>query len=366
MMGVNVIVASVLWSLALLLLASGVAKLLTRTTNESVLNVMALPAMVNTRAVRTALPWVEILLALSLVLSSGIVLWAATAATVVLFAAFTVFVSVGVRQGDPASCGCFGSLSRAPMSRRTIVRNLVFVALATLAFIATSTGSYPGPALPLPWWAVVAAAVPLVVIAVIVWAERGALSPQGSRADRPSTIAPLPEHVSSRGATSPPNTGQVVDPAATTHPREETVAADDDVRPPIPFVWAVDSRGRRVSVRIMAHTRARALFYVGPECDPSRTITGRLQNIPDAVGPVTIHTVVSHEGFLRALPESLRANALVDADRSLADSFGMVSTPWAVVLGADGLLAGGPEAGGADVHQLLDELLERFDAAPHA
>ena len=108
MVGVNVIVASVLWSLALLLLASGVAKLLTRKTDDSALNVMALPALVNRRATRTALPWVEILLALALVLSSGIVLWAATAATVVLFAAFTVFVSIGVRQGDPASCGCFG------------------------------------------------------------------------------------------------------------------------------------------------------------------------------------------------------------------------------------------------------------------
>lgn len=365
MVGVDVIVASVLWSLALLLLASGVAKVLTRKTDDSALNVMALPALVNTRAVRTALPWVEILLALALVLGSGSVLWAAAAATVLLFAAFTVLVSIGVRQGDPGSCGCFGSWSRAPMSWRTIVRNLVFVTLATLAFLAASTGSYPGPALPLPWWTVVAAAVPLLVIGVIVWAERATVTPQGVRADQLSALAPLPEHLSSRETISRASTAQVLDSAVTTPPGDEAVDADD-VRLPIPLVWAIDSQGQRVSLRIMAHTQARALFHVGAECDPCLTVIHRLRDIPEALGPVALHTVVSHEDVLRALPESLRPNALVDPDRSLASSLGMVSTPWAVVLGADGLLAGGPEAGGAAVGQLLDELLERFDTAPRS
>ena len=37
-------------------------------------------------------------------------------------------------------------------------------------------------------------------------------------------------------------------------------------------------------------------------------------------------------------------------------------TPWAVVLGADGLLAGGPVEGVGPVTALLDELQERFTA----
>lgn len=367
MVGVNVIVASVLWSLALLLIASGVAKLLTSKTDESALNVMALPAMVNTRTVRTALPWVEILLALTLLLSSGIVLWAATAATVVLFVAFTVFVSIGVRQGDPASCGCFGSLSRAPMSWRTVVRNLVFVALAVFAFIVTSTGSYHGPALPVPWWTVVAATVPLLVIGVIVWTERGNSSPRGLSAGRLSNVPPLPEHLNSQRATSQPVAsgahGSGDSPASTD---DETGDDDDYVRLPVPFVSAVDREGQRVSVRTMAQTQARALFYVSPGCGPCITVMEQLQELPASLGPVAIHTIVAHDSSLHELPESLRANALVDPDRSLASSFGMVSNPWAVVLGADGLLAGGPEAGSGAVSQLLDELVERFETAPRA
>lgn len=357
MVGVNIIVASVLWSLALLLIASGVAKLLTSKTDESALNIMALPAMVNTRSVRTTLPWVEILLALTLLLSSGIVLWAATAATVVLFVVFTVFVSIGVRQGDPASCGCFGSLSRAPMSWRTVVRNLVFVALAAFAFIVTSTGSYHGPALPLPWWSVIAAAIPLLVIGVIVWTERGTSPGPRSGAGHMSAVPPLPDRYNAPSVTAD-STG---DPVS-----EQDAVEDEDeyVRLPVPFVSAVDSEGQRVSVRTMAQSQARALFYVSPGCNPCITVMERLQELPRTLGPIAIHTVVVHDSSLDALPESLRANALVDPDRSLASSFGMISNPWAVVLGADGLLAGGPEAGSAAVTQLLDELVERFETAP--
>ena len=355
MVDVDVIVASVLWSLALLLLASGLAKLLTRRTDESALNVLALPAVINTRPVRTALPWVEIVLALTLLLSSGIVMWAATAATVVLFIGFTVFVTLGVRQGDPASCGCFGSLSRAPMSWRTVVRNLVFVALAVLAFIVTSTASFHGPVLALPWWTVVAAAVPLLVIGVIVWAERGATGSRGLNPGHLGSVPPLPRRLDENASS-----------VATEAPEHDNQQDQEDeyVRLPIPYVSAVTGDGERVSVRTMAQSRARALFYVSPGCSPCMTILDRLQTLPDSLGPVALHTVVSHTDSLDALPESLRANALVDPDRSLASSFGMVSNPWAVVLGADGLLAGGPEAGSAAAGDVLDELVERFGKVP--
>lgn len=363
MVGVDVIIASVLWSLALLLTASGVAKLLTRKTDESALNIMAIPAVLNTRVVRTALPWVEILLALALVLSSGIFLWAATAAAVVLFVAFTVFVSIGVRQGDPASCGCFGSLSRAPMSGRTVVRNVVFVALAALTFIVTSTGSYHGPALPVPWWAVVAAAVPLLVVGVIVWTERGPALTTGLRTSRLNAIPPLPEHYAAPGATAGPVAPDIQESSVSAHPDDASGEDDDYVRLPIPYVSAVDNEGQRVSVRTMAQSRARALFYVSPGCGPCLSVLDRLHELSESLGPVALHAVVAHDSSLRELSESLRGNALVDPDRSLASSFGMASNPWAVVLGADGLLAGGPELGSDAVNQLLDELVERFDSA---
>jgi hypothetical protein len=40
-----------------------------------------------------------------------------------------------VARGDDVPCACFGALSVAPVSRRTIARNLVLVALAAVGVL---------------------------------------------------------------------------------------------------------------------------------------------------------------------------------------------------------------------------------------
>lgn len=55
--------------------------------------------------------------------------WTAAAA-VALLAAFTLVVVQRLRAHDPEPCGCFGELSRRPVSTRTLVRNLALLALA--------------------------------------------------------------------------------------------------------------------------------------------------------------------------------------------------------------------------------------------
>lgn len=54
------------------------------------------------------------------------------------------------------------------------------------------------------------------------------------------------------------------------------------------------------------------------------------------------------------LPEEIEI--YVDTDRGFAKNFGG-STPIAVALGADGLLAGGPVAGSGDVKEFMDDIM---------
>lgn len=335
-MGGVIVISSLLWSLGLLLLVSGVAKLGTRVTDQSALNVLALPAVLDRRPIRAALPWVEILLALALVLGAGPLLGLVTGITTVVFAAFTGFVAHGVRRGDPVSCGCFGALSRAPISWRTVARNIVLTLLALTAFIATALGGYGGPAFGPSWDALGAISVPVLVLAVIAWAERGG----GVRASNASVAAvpPLPAG-----------------------PRVPATNSDGTYhRLPVPYATVVDAAGNRVSLRAACRRQARALIAVSPSCAPCGDVIHRLEQVPDHVGPVALHAMVSRPEFVAELPDVLRANALVDPDGALAQTFDVPGTPWAVVLGADELLAGGPEVGGDTVGQLLDELVERF------
>lgn len=388
-----IVVSSVL-SIAVLLLVSGVTKLLIPDPGRNLFALLPLPEILRTSWIRRYLPWAEIVIAVGLVIGSGIVLWAATAASLVVFAVFTVFVVGAVKRGVPVPCGCFGRWSRAPMSWRTVVRNVVFTAVALLAFVVVSAGGYHGPVLHLPWWGLVALAVPLVMLGVLLWSER-----PGGRSERfgiahaarpatPPVTRSRPVEAPVRGdsrptaeprttAASGPVSGShapAADPAepiragsgsSTAAPRdgvETEGTADEYRRSAIPPARAHDAAGRAVSLTDLADRRARCLVGLNPSIASDAGVLRRLENGGDGIGPVAVHVVISSPADLVALQPVLRAGTLVDSERDVARSLGAPETPWAAVLGTDGLLAGGPEVGSSAVLALLDALEERFGA----
>lgn len=408
---VAVVSSSSLGSLALVLLISGVAKLVSPGTGPSPFT--SLPAPFAARWLQGALPWLELVLALALVLASGVVLWAAASAAVVLFTVFTAAVFRGARQPDPASCGCFGWLSRAPMSRRTVVRNLAFTLVAVLTLLLITVGGYDGPVLDVPWWVVVAVAVPAFLALVTLWSER----PDAPRTADPRSltgIPPLPGSEYDDAAASPPPAlhasaalhSTTVTRAAAEHPDAALSApgaashagvalgpdvaiagrkvpgegaapgalgttrptsvypapeeSDEYVRLPIPYAGLTDATGAAVTLRGLAATAARALVHVSPGCGTCAPVLDRLNRMPDHLGPVSVHAVVARVEDQGLLPPALRPACLVDTDHAVSAVFDHPGTPGVVVLGADGLLAGGPVAGTDAVLELLAELEERF------
>jgi hypothetical protein len=112
------------WILAALLATAGIAKATSRAKSE-----LMLPGIPRAwqPVLVVAIPVVEVVTAVTLVASPY-------DAAPAWFAAFLLlaFTAVLLRnQGAP--CNCFGSLSRAPITGRTIVRNAIFIALAILA-----------------------------------------------------------------------------------------------------------------------------------------------------------------------------------------------------------------------------------------
>ncbi len=408
---VAVVSSSSLGSLALVLLISGVAKLVSPGTGPSPFTSM--PAPFAARWLQSALPWLELVVAIALVLASGVVLWAAASAAVALFAVFTAAVFRGARQPDPASCGCFGSLSRAPMSRRTVVRNLAFTLVAVLALLLVTVGGYDGPVLDLPWFVVVAVAVPAFLALVALWSER----PDAPRTADPHSLAGIPplagseyddaaaspapvltasaalhsatvtreagEHpaaalsapgAASRAGVAPvpgvtiadravPGKGAAPGAVGTTRPTSAPPApkeSDEYVRLPIPYAGLRDATGAAVTLRGLAGTSARALVHVSPGCGACTPVLDHLNGMPGHLGPVAVHAVVATVEDQSLLPSALRAACLMDTDDAVSAVFEYPGDPWVVVLGADGLLAGGPVAGTDAVLELLTELEERF------
>ncbi|CAL8897040.1 hypothetical protein KVA01_18440 [Kocuria varians] len=359
---------SLLASLAAILLVSGTTKLVAPDAGLRLVERLPLPAVLRGRTVRSALPWCEILVGLALVLTSGVLLWLACLVALALFAVFTAVVVRESRRADPASCGCFGELSRAPVSTRTVVRNTVFTMVAAVALLVVTVLQPREPVVPLPADVRAALVLPVLLLLVCLWAERPGTSRVDASRDM-SGVPPLPpatrhdDAAASSSRTAPTSTetgrghggygGAVAD-----LPDEDP---EDYARLPIPFTGLLDGHGEPVTLRALASTQARALFFVSPTCGSCAAVLDRMAAVGTQTGPVALHPVVTHDDAVAQIPEDLRPACLVDRDGATSSMFDQHGTPWVVVLGADGLLAGGPVSGSEAVLELLDELQDRFE-----
>ena len=80
------------------------------------------------------LPWFEMLL--GAVLVSGLARPVAAALAGAVLLAFTALLVVNLARGRRPPCACFGARSRRPIGPWSVVRNLVLLALAAIAFVA--------------------------------------------------------------------------------------------------------------------------------------------------------------------------------------------------------------------------------------
>ena len=80
------------------------------------------------------LPWFEVLL--GAVLVSGLVRPAAAALAAVVLLGFTGVLILNLARGRRPPCACFGASSHRPIGPWSLVRNLVLLALAVVAFVA--------------------------------------------------------------------------------------------------------------------------------------------------------------------------------------------------------------------------------------
>ena len=128
--------------LAAVFAVAAVAKLRQPATTTSSFAALGLPSP---SVLTYAVPAVEAVLAVALVIAPAPAAWAA----VVLLAAFTVVLARAIAKGTGAPCACFGSARRAtePVSGVELVRNAMLAALAIVATGAPA-GDTGVPSLP--------------------------------------------------------------------------------------------------------------------------------------------------------------------------------------------------------------------------
>jgi thiol-disulfide isomerase/thioredoxin len=313
---------------AFVLLVSGVAKLRAPRTVDSAFTALEVPALLDTVLVRRLSPWLEVALGVGLLLTTGAALVVVAVLTLVLFGAYLLLVVRAVRRPEPVDCGCFGALGDAQVTTMTVWRNVALLVAALLAVVAGLQG--------------VGLLGSLGDTDVLAWVASAALT---------AAIAVL---VTYRAPVSAPAVaGPPVD-ADGTYEREET-----------PRAQVLNQRGELVLLEHETMTSAHLLVFLSPGCGPCERIGPDLAQWAETLRPVTLRAVVT------AVPAVVDSHPYFDG-LAYYDPFGLarasfgLGTPAAVLLGTDGLLAGGPVQGEDDVRSFVAEVREHLREALEA
>ena len=323
--------------LVVTLTASGIAKAKDpSSTVEGILN-LGLDSVAPLKLTPAVLPWAELVLAAGLLFAPGPLFPVFAIASCALMVFYLVVIARALATGRTEGCNCFGKKSAAPVSRYTLIRNIALTAAGILTVVASFVG---GKALVYElvglngsgWlWAVGAG-----LIALTLWAiQRGE-----------SLAEPAPD------------IPEVVLPSAADE-------SEDYVRVPIPYASIYTTDGRVTTLRDMSRVQARVLFFASPTCGSCTPILKTIPRWQKLLPQLGLHPVFSSEEKIRQAHKLEKLDegveALVDPKHAAMHNFGR-GTPMAVILGSDGMLAGGPVAGTSDVKQLMDDLLVEFGA----
>lgn len=327
-------------ALTLVLVVSAVAKLADPASTRSVTIMLRLPSWLHGAWFAKALPIAEIALAVGLLAPWVAVAQLAWGVATVLFALYLAVIVRAMTFDPRPSCGCFGRIGNQRVTGHTVVRNVLLLASSILVLVWVSAGNtVPTAVLDLDrqGWAWVLSAATVVAIAVLV-------------------------------VGSPVATGAARGKAAQAAERARTQQPSDPVeyvRSPNPSSLLIGPDGEPVLLDAMARRAAQLVVFLTPGTEPATALAHRVPGWADDLGAVELTVVVSGpaSAVAEAHPEIVPFAFVDPFSRATAEVAG--HAPAAVLLGADGLLAGGPVNGVPEIIDFVDEVLDQlYEGAP--
>lgn len=294
-------------TLAAVLVLSGLAKLPDPRATHAMMTLLRLPRAVTSATVARVLPWGELSVAALLLTPWRWSFGVGSLAAFLLLLAFWVIIARAMTFDPRPTCGCFGRVGEHPVTARTVVRNSVLLALAAVTAVLALQGRTAAGLLRdfgTGDWLWLLLAVTLGAVAVLVLS------------------------------------GGTPDP-------------DDAVGSPTPRGLLVDRDHEVRDLGQLSRQRAQLLVLANCWCGSTVAAVERVpawrERLPQ-LGVQVVHTQPSwDEPRLAALDgvwwdPGARVYAAVQAGAS----------PAAVLLGTDGLVAGGPVSGVAAIEHLVE------------
>jgi hypothetical protein len=275
-------------------------------------------------------PFVELALAVLLVVGAGWLGTVGALGTLALMVVYLVLVVRAVRGGEDVDCACFGAWGPGRVTWATVWRNAWLVLLAVLSVWAASDG----PSLitraadaDSGWW-VLSLAAALVTASLVLLPETG-------------------------GARSPVQSDQEAGEGD----------LEDYVRLRTPAVPVMLADGSTCTLRELSASRAQLLLFVSKGCGSCADVIAAAPQWRERIPQIDIRLVLRGAPASSDLTSTDEPQTVHDVNSWLRDSFGTRGTPSAVLLGVDGHLAGGPIGGKDKVRAFVADIEEQLSAA---
>lgn len=330
--------------LALVLVVSGVAKLMNSRVAVDAFVGLRLPRVLLRLKAPQLLPIGELVIAALLLVTSGPLAVVVAVGALALFIAYLVVIVRALTFDEPVTCSCFGELGLGAVDVFTAVRNVVLVALAALGVwsathdnsVLQRMGDFDGGD-----WTWLAGVLGAIVLTWLITGEQGHGRGHSSRAPGGSN-------------THPHNAGQ----SAGTHPTETVTAGAA-----IPDVALVRPDGTNVPLSSLSQDADALLLVVSPTCGSCVRVIEKARTWQRAISDVRTVLVLpsavseNYAGLVR--PEDF--DVLFDPDFVLAAHVGG-ATPAAVLFGADGRVASALLSGDQSITTFMDGLARSHGA----
>ncbi|HHU09343.1 MAG TPA: hypothetical protein GXZ60_04915 [Intrasporangiaceae bacterium] len=326
-------------ALVLVLVISAVAKLNAPVSTASAVRLLRLPEFLDPGWVSRTLPPGELVLALAMLLPWLPVARVASIAALLLFVAYWVIIARAMTFDPRPSCGCFGQIGDQRVTWKTVVRNTLLVAGAAVFVWMTwteglTTFSLLGSATDREWVLLIGAAY----LGIVLW-----------------LIAAPASYGDPWWRRRPERVGQHQHQEATVQPVEPD--EEEYVRVPIPDAFLLDRNRNPVRLIDLTRERPAMLVFVNCSCGSTHATWERLaawaEKLP-VVQVLGVETAQYGDLGIDGVAERLYYDPLGKAWTALQ----IPATSSAVLLGADGLLAGGPVEGLEEVEQFVDDIAE--------
>ena len=338
----------------LTLLVSGLAKLGARQGTEDAMTSLRLPLRGTHRLVANVLPALEILLALALWIPLVPLQVVVATLIALLLISYLVIIARALTFEETVECSCFGTLASPTVSFSTLGRNIVLSGLGLATVVAAASGLLSAALVQAPLALVGFGAALLLAIILTALTLGGTASTgdeaAGSGSGRAHGAAPAAAANSVDGA----------DGGAAAAEDEEVL---DYERTPIPGAVLQLPSGRLTTLRQVTAHRAALLVFVSEGCGPCERVLDHGASWIEELSPylqVLFVFAVPLEHRRERTVQRIGDSALHDMQSVARNALGAKSSPSAVLLGADGQLAGGPVNGGTEVIEFVQDIQEQL------